>query len=88
MNDSLTVAPTGEHFERFFTVIIPILVPRNGTGVLSYTTIKCALADLVKWAHFQFSNFKLTTYDRARITSLLRKSLRDGKLTREPARNK
>ena len=88
MKDSLTVAPTGEQFERFFTVIIPILVPRNSTGVPSYTTIKCALVESIKWEQFQFSTFKLTAHDGARIKSLLRGFLRHGKLTREPARQK
>ena len=88
MNDSLTVAPTGEQFERFFTVIIPKLVPRNFTGVPSYTTIKCALVELIRWAQFKFSTFKLTAHEGARIKSLLKSLLRDGKLTREPARQK
>ena len=88
MNDSLTIAPTGEQIERFFSVIIPKLVPRNFTGVPSYSTITCALADLIKWAQFEFSTFKLTTHDTIRIKSLLMNFLRDGKLTREPARQK
>lgn len=50
--------------------------------------MKCALADLIKWAQFQFSTSKLITHDAVRIKPLLKNFLRDGKLTREPARQK
>ena len=86
MNDRLTLAPTGEQLERFFAIIVPKIDPLG--SVLSYTTIKCALTNLIKWAKFQYSDFKLTQQDAARIKSLFKSFLRQGVVTREPIREK
>ena len=92
ITNSLITKQLREHSELYIYVdpgmphIIPILVPRNFTGVPSYTTTECALADSIKRTQFEFSIFELNTHNCARIKSLLKNFLRDGKLTREPAR--
>ena len=86
MLSSLSQPPSGEELERFLVSMVPKIKPRG--SVPSYSWMKGGLIVTINGLIFKYEFFKLNSHASPRITSLMNTLYTDGKLTKEPIREK
>ena len=84
----LATAPTGQGIERFLTSILDKVIPRSPHGVPSFNWIKGGISSLVQSLIFEYSDFTLTRQETLRINTLVDGFVKQGRLTKKPARER
>lgn len=84
----LDVSPSGNDIQCFLTNIINKVDPRSGHGVPSYRWMREGIKTLKQALTFEHSDFHLSAHDSLRIDALTDGSVEQGRLTKEPARER
>lgn len=88
LGEDVTVAPSGTSMERFLTAIVEKLHTRSPVGVPSYEHLTNSVRLMVNTSIFQYADFKMSPHESLRIRTLLDGLAKEGKLTKEPSREK
>ena len=88
LNANLDKAPSAEDVQRFLTAILDKVEPKSPHGVPSFSWIKQGIYCLTQSALFRYPDFRLSSHDSLRINTLVDRFVKDGKLTKKPARQR
>ncbi|KAM6513417.1 hypothetical protein FALCPG4_015840 [Fusarium falciforme] len=83
------VTPDCDYLERFLTTIVKHIRSRNPDpekNAVSFETISQGLELVTKHCIFEYKDFKLDRHDRSRLSSTVERMIKEGVVTREPAR--
>ena len=85
---NLDKAPSAEDVQRFLTAILNKVQPRSDHGVPSFVWLQHGIFSITQSTLFHYPNFRLSSHDSLRISTLIDGFVKDGKLTRKPARQR
>ena len=85
---NLDKAPSAEDVQRFLTAILDKVKPKSNHGVPSFSWIQSGIWCLTQSALFRYPDFRLSSHDSLRIKTLVDGFVKDGKLTKKPARQR
>lgn len=79
--------PVGQEFERFAEALAPKVRPRGGHAVPSYRWLQMGLAAAADGL-LNLYDYRLSPHDTKRLTAMMHLMLKQGKLTKDPVREK
>ena len=87
MRGSLTTVPTCEHIERYLHVLVERITPR-AHAIPCFSSFESILFSLLRVLTWKHATFTLTGHEKHRISATLALLNKQGKLTKEPRREK